>query len=113
MTTKSGILKVVRRKCLDCSGGRRGDVRTCPLSACPLWPYRMGADPEPGIARGCARPALAGSSSADRSVGRHGSSRSLSLRHKPALARMGPKGAQAVPSLPTGRVTTQSLRREP
>ena len=39
------ILKVIRRKCLDCSAGQTTEVRNCPVTACPLWPYRMGQNP--------------------------------------------------------------------
>ena len=39
------ILKVIRRKCLDCSADQPAEVRLCPVTACPLWPYRMGENP--------------------------------------------------------------------
>jgi hypothetical protein len=39
------ILRVIRRKCLDCSAGQPSEVRLCPVTACPLHPYRMGEDP--------------------------------------------------------------------
>jgi hypothetical protein len=39
------ILKVIRSKCLDCSGGQPSEVRYCPVEACPLHPYRMGKNP--------------------------------------------------------------------
>jgi hypothetical protein len=39
------ILKVIRRKCLDCSAGQPAEVRLCPVTECPLWPYRMGENP--------------------------------------------------------------------
>lgn len=36
--------QAIRAKCLDCSGGIRAEVRRCPTTSCPLWPYRMGAE---------------------------------------------------------------------
>ncbi len=39
------ILKVIRRKCLDCSVDQPTEVRLCPVTKCPLWPYRMGKNP--------------------------------------------------------------------
>ena len=55
MTTKAAILRAIRQKCLDCSGGRPGEVRICPAVRCELWPYRMGSDPDPSPSRGFAR----------------------------------------------------------
>ena len=39
------ILKVIRRKCIDCSADQPAEVRNCPVTACALWPYRMGKNP--------------------------------------------------------------------
>lgn len=39
------LLKVIRKKCLDCSGDVRKEVQECPLKDCPLWEYRLG-DPK-------------------------------------------------------------------
>jgi hypothetical protein len=39
-------IKAIRAKCLDCSAGSDSEVRSCTISACPLWPYRMGKRPE-------------------------------------------------------------------
>ena len=38
-------LKAIRAKCLDCSGGSYAGIRDCPMTDCPLWPYRMGHNP--------------------------------------------------------------------
>lgn len=38
-------VKAIRVHCLGCSCGSRKEVATCPLFACPLWPYRMGKRP--------------------------------------------------------------------
>lgn len=37
-------LKAMRAKCLDCAG-RPKEVRHCPAIDCPLWPFRMGKNP--------------------------------------------------------------------
>lgn len=37
-------LKAVRRKCLDCTGGRRSEVRNCGDINCPLYEYRFGTN---------------------------------------------------------------------
>ena len=54
MTTKAEILHAIRQKCLDCSCYQPSEVRECQLTACSLWPFRLGSDPEPR--RGCAEP---------------------------------------------------------
>lgn len=38
-------LKAIRAKCLDCVCGQLAEVRLCPSENCPLWPYRMGHNP--------------------------------------------------------------------
>lgn len=39
------LLKAVREKCIDCSGGSLAEVRLCAVVRCALWPYRMGENP--------------------------------------------------------------------
>lgn len=39
-------LKVIRLKCLDCSGGSALEVKECRVQNCALWPYRMGRYPK-------------------------------------------------------------------
>ena len=36
------VCMAIRKKCLDCSGGRVAEVRDCELTDCPLFPWRMG-----------------------------------------------------------------------
>ena len=36
--------QAIKAKCLDCSGGIRAEIRRCPVTNCPLWPFRMGAE---------------------------------------------------------------------
>lgn len=38
-------LKAIRKKCLDCSCFQPKEVRKCPISNCPLYPYRFGHNP--------------------------------------------------------------------
>lgn len=33
--------EAIRARCLDCSGFSAKEVRECPLSGCPLYPYRL------------------------------------------------------------------------
>lgn len=42
---KDSLLTIMRKKCIDCCAGQIGEVRTCPATACDLWPYRMGTNP--------------------------------------------------------------------
>ncbi|MGB9940275.1 hypothetical protein [Methanosarcina sp.] len=52
MTTKTELLQVIRKHCLECCGGSYLDVEKCTagpeakLSTCTLWAYRMGKDPD-------------------------------------------------------------------
>lgn len=39
-------LKAIRAKCKECSGGELKQVRECPVTACWIWPYRMGRRPQ-------------------------------------------------------------------
>ena len=39
-------LRAIRLKCLDCNGESSLEVRLCPVSRCPLWPYRLGKKPD-------------------------------------------------------------------
>lgn len=41
---KQSLNKVIREKCLDCAHCP-SEVRKCVSVTCPLWPYRMGANP--------------------------------------------------------------------
>jgi hypothetical protein len=39
------VLKAIRAKCLDCSGGIQAEVRDCLVRNCALYPFRMGSNP--------------------------------------------------------------------
>lgn len=47
MTTKADVIKTIRTFCIECSGGSLMEVRLCPIKRCPLYPFRMGKDPNP------------------------------------------------------------------
>ena len=38
-------IKSIRKKCLECSCGSYKEIRLCPVTGCPLYPYRMGSRP--------------------------------------------------------------------
>jgi len=38
-------IKAIRAWCLDCSGFQPKEVRLCPHTDCPLYPYRFGKNP--------------------------------------------------------------------
>ena len=38
-------LKAIRAKCLDCCCQQASEVRACTVTECPLYPYRMGRNP--------------------------------------------------------------------
>jgi hypothetical protein len=39
------VLKAIRTKCLDCSGGSPSEVADCLVKTCALYPFRMGRNP--------------------------------------------------------------------
>ena len=44
-TTKTELLKTIRKKCLDCVCYQAKEVELCPSNDCPLWPFRFAKDP--------------------------------------------------------------------
>ncbi len=38
-------IKSIREKCLNCSAYQPKEVRLCPDTECPLFPYRLGKNP--------------------------------------------------------------------
>jgi len=38
-------VKAIRAYCLDCSNNQPKEVRLCPNTTCPLYPFRMGKNP--------------------------------------------------------------------
>lgn len=43
--SKMSVLKAIKEKCLDCSGGDRNEVKHCLVTQCKLYPYRQGKNP--------------------------------------------------------------------
>lgn len=41
-------MRSIRHKCLDCSGGSYTEVKSCTVTGCALWPYRLGRRPAKG-----------------------------------------------------------------
>jgi len=39
------LLRAIRRKCLDCSGGSHAEVADCKVHQCTLFPFRYGKNP--------------------------------------------------------------------
>jgi hypothetical protein len=37
-------MKAIRAKCLDCNYTAQ-EVKLCPCTTCPLWPFRLGKNP--------------------------------------------------------------------
>jgi len=37
-------MKAIRANCLDCNG-TASEVKLCPCTDCPLWPFRLGKNP--------------------------------------------------------------------
>lgn len=38
-------IKAIRLKCLDCSNGSSNEVKLCHINRCPLYPFRLGKNP--------------------------------------------------------------------
>ena len=38
-------IKAIRAKCLDCCCDQREEVKLCPATTCPLYPFRLGKNP--------------------------------------------------------------------
>ena len=38
-------IKAIKAKCLDCCCGQREEVKLCPAVDCPLYPFRLGKNP--------------------------------------------------------------------
>ena len=42
---KTNPVKAIREKCLDCCYGQKEEVKLCPCTECPIYPYRLGKNP--------------------------------------------------------------------
>ena len=52
MTTKTELLKIIRKQCISCCGGSFAEVEACTggkrtndFTTCHLWEFRFGTDP--------------------------------------------------------------------
>lgn len=45
-------IKAIQRRCLDCSGGSKAEVRHCERFGCDLHPYRLGNNPNRKMSAG-------------------------------------------------------------
>ena len=45
MDEKRSPLKAIREKCLDCTYGQTNEIKLCPVTYCPLYPFRFGKNP--------------------------------------------------------------------
>lgn len=54
-------VKAIKKNCLECSGVSKKEVRVCVIIECPLYPYRMGKNPNrKGVGKGGSRLAAGG-----------------------------------------------------
>lgn len=44
-------LQAIKKYCLDCCLGQRGEVKECPATKCPLWTRRTGANQGAGTVK--------------------------------------------------------------
>lgn len=45
MANLQNPVKAIRAKCLDCCADQAEEVKLCPVSNCPLHPFRFGKNP--------------------------------------------------------------------
>jgi hypothetical protein len=45
VSNEKNPVKAIRAFCLECSGGSTAEVKSCPRSVCPLFPFRFGKNP--------------------------------------------------------------------
>ena len=38
-------IKAIRKHCLECSSGSAHEVKNCIITDCPLYPFRLGKNP--------------------------------------------------------------------
>ena len=38
-------VKAIRKNCLECCGDSANEVKLCPATECPLYPFRLGKNP--------------------------------------------------------------------
>lgn len=45
MEKPMSLMKAIKTKCLDCSGNNKTEVLKCLITTCPLYPFRLGKNP--------------------------------------------------------------------
>lgn len=45
VTLNKNTMRAIRLKCYDCSAYQSNEVRECPVTNCPLYPFRLGKNP--------------------------------------------------------------------
>ena len=43
--SKGGILRAIRKNCIECAGDSTDEAKYCSALDCQLWPYRLGRTP--------------------------------------------------------------------
>ena len=38
-------VKAIRAFCMECSNGQPSEIKDCPVTKCPLYPFRLGKNP--------------------------------------------------------------------
>jgi hypothetical protein len=38
-------IKAIRAKCMECSNENYAEIKECPITDCPLYPFRFGKNP--------------------------------------------------------------------
>lgn len=41
VATAEELARAIKRNCYRCTGGQGEEIRQCPISDCPLFPYRL------------------------------------------------------------------------
>lgn len=45
VSENTNVLRAIKLKCLDCSSYNTNEIKECPVSKCPLYPFRLGKNP--------------------------------------------------------------------
>jgi len=45
MSKNKTPIKSIREHCIECSSGSKGEVLNCIINDCPLYPFRLGHNP--------------------------------------------------------------------
>lgn len=45
VSENTNVLRAIRLKCYECSCYQSNEVKDCPVTNCPLYPFRLGKNP--------------------------------------------------------------------